>query len=182
MRRTGDKQPHRYERALPQGELRGRFTITDAAVNAAERLLPSFRGPDGDHEGIVFLLGRELPGLTIFTSVLAPDADHGEGHVICEPSAVSGAQRAAREYGLGIIGQLHSHPCDSTEHSVGDDSLVLMPFEGMLSVVAPWYGRVGLRPLHGLGVHQYQDGRWVLMSSESVRASFTIMPTSFDLR
>lgn len=182
MRRKQPTESMPVFRERPRGELRGTFMITEAAVTAAERLLPSFRGPDGDHEGMAFLLGRELEELTIFTSVLAPDADHGEGHVVCDLSAVSGAQRASREHGLAILGQVHSHPRSSTEHSEGDDSLVLMPFEGMLSLVVPWYGRVGLRPLYGLGVHQYQDGRWVLIESKSVRQRLGVLPTWIDLR
>lgn len=182
MRGARKKHPSETRRRLPQGELRGRFLISEGAVSAAERLLPSFRGPDGDHEGLLFLLGREIGELTMFTSVIAPDADHGYGHVICQPSAIAQAQQAAREHRLAILGQLHSHPSASTAHSEGDDTLVLMPFEGMLSLVAPWYGRHGLRPLHGLGVHQYQDGRWVLAIRDSVRDRFSIAPTSIDLR
>lgn len=169
-------------RALPRGELRGEFAIAQGAVFAAERLLPSFRGPDGDHEGMVFLLGRELGTLTLLTTALAPDANHGPGHVICDPSAVAAAQRAGREAGLALLAQMHSHPKGWIEHSEGDDELVLMPFEGMLSIVAPWYGRVGLQPIHGLGVHQFQDGRWVLAEPASVRERLRVLPTEIDLR
>jgi hypothetical protein len=57
-----------------------------------------------------------------------------------------------------------------------------MPFEGTLSLIAPWYGRVGLHPLHGLGVHQYQDGHWVLIRPDSVRDHMRLLPSSIDLR
>ena len=171
-----------FIRELPRGEVRGRFVIADAALAAAERLLPTFRSSDADHEGMLFLLGWEFDALTVFTAALAPDADHGRGHVICEAGGVSAAQRAARQHGLALLGQLHSHPRASTQHSEGDDTLVLLPFEGMLSLVAPWYGRGGLRPLPGLGVHQFQDGRWVLMTPDSVRERFTVAPTAIDLR
>jgi len=170
-------------RPLPfPAELRGEFAITEGAVSAAERLLPGFRGPEGDHEGIVFLLGRELGSLTLLTTALAPDADHGPGHVICQPDAVAAAQRAGRKLGLALLAQLHSHPDDRIEHSEGDDDLVLMPFEGMLSIVAPWYGRVGLRPLAGLGVHQFQDGRWVLADPAGVAERLRLLPAEIDLR
>lgn len=172
----------RKARLSATGHLRGEFAISEAALLASERLLPTFRGPDGDHEGILYLLGRELDELTFYTTVLAPEADHGYGHVICEPPAIATAQRSAREHGLAILGQLHSHPSDLTEHSEGDDDLVLMPFEGMLSLVAPWYGRVGLQPLAGLGVHQFQDGRWQLIDPRSVSAHFHVLPTGIDLR
>ena len=167
---------------LPLGTMRGRFLITEGAIAAAERLLPSFRGPDGDHEGQVFLLGRELDELTILTTALAPDADHGRGHVFSDESQVATAARVARQAGLAILGQLHTHGRDYTEHSCGDDTLVLMPFEGMLSLIAPWYGRFGLRPLWSLGVHQYQDDGWALLTSESVREGFHIVASGIDLR
>jgi hypothetical protein len=131
---------------------------------------------------MVFLLGREFGALTLLTTALAPDADHGPGHVICDPSTVAAAQRAGRDVGLAILAQLHSHPTDRIEHSEGDDELVLMPFEGMLSIVAPWYGRVGLRPLDNLGIHQFQDGRWVLAERDSVRERLRVLPTKIDLR
>jgi hypothetical protein len=60
--------------------------------------------------------------------------------------------------------------------------MVLMPFEGMLSIVAPRYGHFGLRPLDSLGVHQFQDGQWVVCARESVGESFHVLPTEIDLR
>lgn len=177
-----DDRPRRWKPRLPVRDLRGDFLITQAAVDAAARLLPTFRGPDGDHEGLVFLLGRDLGPLTILTTAIAPDADHGPGHVMCDEAAVGAVGRAARAHGLGLLAQLHTHPRERIEHSVGDDSLVLMPFEGMLSLIAPWYGRVGLQPLHGLGVHQHQDGRWVLIHPDSVREHLHVVPDAIDLR
>jgi proteasome lid subunit RPN8/RPN11 len=170
------------KRRLATRPLRGRFAITDAALSAAERILPTFRGPDGDHEGIAFLLGFELESITIFTSVLAPEGDHGPGHVFCSREQVLAASRAARAAGVSLLGQLHSHPHASSFHSEGDDHMVLMPFEGMLSIVAPHYGHFGLRPLDSLGVHQFQDGRWVACTRDSLSGRLLILPTEIDLR
>lgn len=172
----------RWQPRLPVRELRGEFLIAEGAIVAAELLLPSFRGPDGDHEGIVFLLGRETPKATIITTVLAPEADHGWGHVICNETQFAAATTAAHAHGLGVLGQLHTHGRAWTEHSIGDDTLIVMPFEGALSLIAPWYGRVGLRPLHNLGVHQHQDGRWVLVRPDSVHDRMHVIPASIDLR
>ncbi|MGD9711260.1 MAG: Mov34/MPN/PAD-1 family protein [Thermomicrobiales bacterium] len=169
-------------RKLDSAPLRGRFLFTSAAIAAAEQLLPTYRGRDGDHEGIAFLLGREFPSVTIFTTALAPTAEHSAGSVFCDPAAISAAQTAARGYGLGLLAQVHSHPGYLTEHSEGDDDLVLMPFEGMLSLVVPHYGHFGMTPLSGLGVHQYQDGRWVAVNTASVDEGFGVLPEKIDLR
>jgi hypothetical protein len=162
--------------------MRGRYLLTDSALATAERLLPTYRGPDGDHEGIAFLTGFDAHGVTVFTGVVAPQADHRPRGVLCSRNQVLAASRAARHAGSSILAQLHSHPGAGTFHSEGDDSMVLMPFEGMLSVVAPWHARFGLRPLDSLGVHQYQEGRWVLCERQSVHEAFRILPTELDLR
>lgn len=162
--------------------LLGRFEIVDAALTAAERLLPTFRGVDGDHEGIVFLFGRELGERTIYTTVIAPEADHGWGHVHCSHEQIHAVVREGRRLGLALLAQLHSHPGSWTEHSEGDDDMIVMPFDGMLSIVAPHYGGHGLRPLDSLGVHQFQGGEWVLCERDSVHAQFAIVPAEVDLR
>jgi len=186
-RRSKTKRPSRESggrpfRTLTSTSLRGEFLFSSSAISAAERLLPTYRGPDGGHEGIVFLLGRELPNVTLLTSALAPRADHSPGRVVCDAEAISAAQSAARKHGLGLLAQVHSHPGDWTEHSEGDDDLVLMPFEGMLSLVVPRYARFGMRPLSNLGVHQYQGSRWVAIHPESARSGFKVAPSEIDLR
>lgn len=169
-------------RRLPVRPVRGRFTFAEGALVAAERLLPTYRGPDGDHEGALFLAGLERPSDTSYLAVLAPAAEHAAGSVHVGRQALLAASRAARAAGLAILGQIHSHPSGWTEHSVGDDELVLMPFEGMLSIVVAHHGRFGLRPLDSLGVHQFQDGRWVACERASIRAGLLIVPSSLDLR
>jgi hypothetical protein len=171
------------DRVLPRGELRGQLLICEGAWRQAQRLLPTFRGPDGDHEGMVFLFGRLLDADTaIVTTALAPNADHGPGHVICTEQAVLAASRAGRAAGVVLVAQLHSHPRGRTEHSPGDDHLIVMPFDRMISIVAPHYGRTGLEPVHSLGVHQFQGGQWVLASPASVRARVRLLPDGMDLR
>jgi hypothetical protein len=184
------KRPTKPERArrlapthrLPSRPLRGETLIGAGAISEAERLLASYRDPLGDHEGIVFLLGRQLGELTVLTSALAPRAETTSGSVRCSPEQMDEAIRAARRAGLGILCQLHSHPADWTEHSLGDDSMVFMPFDGMISLVAPWYGKVGLRPLANLGVHQFQDGRWIRAERASIAEGLRIVPDGIDLR
>ncbi len=66
--------------------------------------------------------------------------------------------------GLGLLAQVHSHPGEDARHSDGDDKMVVAPYQGMLSIVVPHYGHVGMTPLSEVGVHQFQDGHWVLCS------------------
>jgi proteasome lid subunit RPN8/RPN11 len=116
-----------------------------------------------------------------FLSVVVPESDHGPQGVMVDGQEVSRASRRMRNRNLGLKAQVHSHPGGDARHSDGDDDLVLMPFEGMLSVVAPDFG-IELDALGDLTVHQYQDGRWVLCSPESVERNFEVIPTVMDIR
>lgn len=181
LARSRDRLVHAYRR-IEVAPLRGRFLFARQAIRALEQLLPTFRGPDGSHEGIAFLCGVELPKATLYTTAIAPESNHGRGHVRCSEAQVATVSAAARELGLGLLAQVHSHPGDTTIHSFGDDDMVLMPFEGMLSIVCPLYARFPLRPLETLGVHQFQDGRWVLAEAQSVKANVGVLPGGIDLR
>ena len=62
------------------------------------------------------------------------------------------------------------HPVTKyTRHSDGDDELIVMPFENMLSLVAPFYGRT-VSSITDFSIHQFQNHRWVLCSRDSVPA------------
>jgi hypothetical protein len=175
----------KVERELPRGPLRGRFYVLETVINALERLLPTYRGPDGSHEGIAFLFGSVLSGdSTIFLTAVAPNADHRRGYVQCSEQQVAEATGAVRRLGagLGLLAQVHTHPGEYSMHSVGDDTMVFMPFEGMLSIVVPYYAHFGLRPIDSLGVHQFQDGHWVLVERDSVHHNFLVVPNSLDIR
>lgn len=170
------------ERKLDAGELSAPVLITEDAIAAAERLLPSYRGPDGDHEGIVYWCGPESKNEVLITTAFAPKAEHTRGSVFCDESSIGEMMRRARTYGLAIRAQVHSHPGAGTVHSDGDDNLVLTPWQGMLSIVVPRYAHHGLQPLDSLGIHQYQAGRWVLIDRDSAQEQITVVPGAVDMR
>ena len=65
---------------------------------------------------------------------------------MAEENATGNASRAARALGLSVVAQVHTHPGRDTRHSDGDDDLVLMPYEGMFSLVVGEYGHGSLLP------------------------------------
>ena len=147
------------------GSLRGDFLVAERVVVVTERSLVTFRDAAKAHEGMAFWGGVETPNGVLIMSAVIPACEHSEGRVHCSELVVRDVARALRDDGLGILAQIHSHGTDDARHSEGDDSLVLMPFEGMLSIVVPRYGRYGMRPLEGCGIHQFQDGEWILCTS-----------------
>ena len=157
-------------RPLPRGLLRDRYWMSDGLIAETRRALLTFyeagRG-DGGHEGICFWAGIEGPDVTRLEAVILPVARHEPLGVFVSAVDFANAAEEAHGMGMGILAQVHSHPDADTRHSDGDDELVVMPFENMLSIVAPFYGRT-VRSISNFSVHQFQDHRWVLCSGESV--------------
>lgn len=151
-------QPFYRTKPLPRGELRGTHRVSSALVASSASVLRQYA--ELRHEGLVFWLGLRVGETTYYLSVAAPATDHGPQRVLFDAQAFGDAAQRAREHGLCLLAQVHTHPGDEARHSDGDDDLIPLPFEGMLSLVAPRYG-TDLVNLDGLVVHQFQDGRWV---------------------
>ena len=161
-------------RPQPRGTLRGRYRIAHNLIEDTQWALRVFDEAgrhDGGHEGICYWVGREESDLTSLKVVVVPHARHGRFGVLVSEAAFGEVARRARAMGLGILAQVHSHPSRDTRHSDDDDDLVVMPFENMLSLVAPHYGRT-LNSIMNFSIHQFQDHRWVLCDRESISASF----------
>lgn len=151
---------------LPTGPAIGKLLVAEAVVAPTLTALRNSAGEDGPHEGLVLWLGRCIGKTSLVLAAYVPPLDTGWGHVFIGETAVGRAARAARTLGLGVVAQVHSHPGSDTRHSDGDDRLVLMPFEGMFSLVVSRYGHGSLFPARGAGLHQYQSGRWVKVDDD----------------
>ena len=155
---------------LPTGVNRCRLIVPQGVVAATSSALQVFHGPDGRHEGLVFWLGHRAGKTSYVLRAAVPRCEHEWARVMVAEDAVGELARAARPYGMAIVAQVHSHGGDDTRHSDGDDSLILMPFEGMFSVVVGHYGAGGMTLKSGLGLHEYQDRTWVRIESHCTDA------------
>lgn len=162
-------------RPLPEGDLRGRYLVTEAVIERTREALITVALAglrDRGHEGLVFWAGLDNGSFTAFTTVVVPDADHSDRGVFVTEAAYGRAASEAKRAGVVLLAQVHSHPGSDARHSDGDDDLIIMPFEGMLSIVVPHYG-VGWHEITEAKVHQFQDGRWTLCTDASVRRGIT---------
>ena len=179
-----EEAPVYRTRKLPVANLIGNFLVAAQVLTSTQGALQEFALDgiaDGGHEGMVFWAGREVSGDVMFLQAVVPDAEHSRGRVHASKSSVGAAARAARAYDLGILCQVHSHPGSDTRHSDGDDDLVLLPFEGMLSIVVANFG-IGFVSLGQASVHQFQSGRWALCDPASVARGMKVFPAEVDLR
>jgi hypothetical protein len=150
-------------RPLPELPALGHLLVAESVVKRTQELLQHADTGTQPHEALVWWLGRQAGGDTIVLACHQPPCHSGPQLVTADEAATGNAARAARAMRLGIVSQVHSHPGTDTRHSDGDDDLVLMPFLGMFSLVVASYGAGSLLPEQGAGLHQFQDGRWVLI-------------------
>lgn len=179
-----DHLPVYRTKELPVADLVGKFFVASQVITVTQEALQRFALDgirDGGHEGLAFWAGREFGRETIFLQAIVPDAEHTYGRVHASKTAVGAAARAARDKGLGLLSQVHSHPGTDTRHSDGDDELILLPFEGMLSIVVANFG-IGFNSFAQTSIHQYQGGRWTLCNRTSVERGITVVPAEVDLR
>jgi proteasome lid subunit RPN8/RPN11 len=157
----------RRSHPLPEASARGRLIVASSVIDPTRAALEASSGKHLRHEGLALWLGRSLTSAThnrtttIVTSVISPPTAANGQSVFINEHTFGAAIDAAREYGLGIVAQVHSHPGHDTRHSDGDDRLIVMPFEGMFSLVIADFGRGSFHVEDGAGLHQFQDGQWV---------------------
>lgn len=152
--------------------------ITDELAQQTAKLLDSFavRCPS---EGVVYWFGIETANLAVVTTLVVPDADTSSGCVRTSVVANAEAISLFVDTPLVYVGQVHSHPGAAVSHSDVDNQETFAQFDGVLSIVVPWFGRYGLR-LEECGIHRHMGGQFrrIRDISEHVR----ILPSFADLR
>lgn len=90
----------------------------------------------------------------------------------------------ARARAWTVVGAIHSHPGMGVEHSTYDDEMT--PSRRAVSIVMPRYGHWSGPWPHGLGVHEYFEKYWHLLSDEHARQRVALSDApevqTFDLR
>lgn len=160
---------------LPTGFATGRLIVAEGVLAPTLAALQASSGNHRCHEGLVFWLGRNIGADTLVCSITVPPTDNRPGGVFVNEQTVAATSRAASRVGLGLVAQVHSHPGNDTRHSVGDDKLVLMPYEGMFSLVVADYGHGSLLPAQGCGLHQYQNGRWTYVTGDALTVADAVI-------
>jgi len=156
--------------------------VPQAVARETARLISSYGTGRKRHEGIAYWAGVATGSAWVITTVLAPEAVTTAGSY--KTTAPDNAQVVGEvnRLRLQILAQIHGHPGDWVDHSLGDDEGAFMPYEGFYSLVLPRYGCQGMLPLSKCGVHRYQGCRFVRLTSEEIEERFVIVPTSADLR
>lgn len=154
--------------------------IPDTLVARTAALLDSF-ATERPSEGVVYWYGLELGNRAVVTTLIVPDADTRSGAVHTSATANARTLEAIVGTPLQLLGQAHSHPGAHVQHSATDDDETFGRFEGMISVVVPYFGRYGLQ-LHACGINRYLEGRFWPIPAEDVGRHLVVLPGERDFR
>lgn len=106
------------------------------------------------------------------TAVVVPKQINRPYNYIVPAAAVMEVSRIARARGWTVVGAVHSHPGSIVEHSTYDDEMT--PSRRAVSLVMPSYGDWRRPWPQGIGVHEYADKYWHLLSDEHARKRVTL--------
>ena len=152
--------------------------ITDQLAQRTAVLLDSFAAKRPS-EGVVYWFGIETTSAAVVTTLVVPDASTRDGAIHTSVHVNAKAIGITVDTPLVYLGQAHSHPVPHVSHSYVDDRETFATFDGIVSIVVPWFGRYGLR-IDQCGVYRHLGGRF--RQIEDVSSHFRILPGFADLR
>lgn len=116
----------------------------------------------GRLETCCFWYGQVLPTHGLVQAVVVPQQRQSWGNYSVSPIAMRAVHALMSPMGLRNLAQVHSHPGRLVEHSLYDDEMANS--RKALSIVFPNYGRYTQVWPTGVGVHEFQEGYWHLLS------------------
>lgn len=157
------------------------LVVPDRVVRATIDAVRSYSTWRKRYEGVAYWLGSDDGSTAIIATVVAPIADTGPGYFRVSAEENARVISLAHEYGLIVVGQVHSHPGSRTTHSAGDDGDAFMPSEGMYSLIIPNYAR-GKPPISTWGIHRYENGAFRKLTDPERANQVRIARLKVDLR
>ena len=152
-----------------------RYLISSKVIKDTEMILRDYAGRIPPHEGLVYWAGRESGNLINVTAMIAPNTESGTFRVSTSCKDNCHVVNELGKLNLIEIAQVHSHPSCWVDHSDGDDMWAAFKFDGLLSLVVPYYCDEGMRPLKKCGIHRYENGEFVRLSTKYVKKHFQLI-------
>lgn len=118
----------------------------------------------GGRETGLFWYGRrdDTADVARVHAVVVPRQRQAWGNYSIAAAAMREVHERVEPFELRNLAQVHSHPGAFVEHSRYDDAMANS--RRALSIVLPYYGRWNDQWPRGIGVHEFQDNYWYLLS------------------
>lgn len=143
-------------------------------LNAVEETILSLRRA-GRLESSVFWYGPRDKDVATVAAVLTPRQVMARGNYHVNAAAMSEMVREVDD-DWRPLAQIHSHPGRNVEHSTYDDRMASS--RKALSIVFPFYGHWSGPWASGIGVHEWQDDYWHLLSEQDAARRVRIATAS----
>ena len=139
-------------------------TVLTLPTSALQTTVSMLRRAGARESGAFWYGPRDADGNGVVQAVIAPRQAMTWGNYHVSPAAMSAMVDLLPERAWKPLAQIHSHPGANVEHSLYDDEMIAST--RALSIVVPFYGRWAGPWPHGIGVHEYQDDYWHLLSTD----------------
>jgi len=150
------------------------LTVPQGVINLTMRVFQQYAGHRV--ESACFWYGtRDDTGHGRVAAVAVPRQYNHWGHYRVEADGVTAMAGATRPHGWKNLSQLHTHPGPAVEHSRYDDAHANS--RRALSLVFPLYGLWRGKWPEGVGIHEFQNEYWHLLTTAHGADRVRIDPT-----
>lgn len=155
------------ETGVPRPTPTGPYSLGPERLNVSEQALEltlQVLRHAGRLETCCFWYGTRgrAGSLDVVTAVVIPRQRQTWGNYHVTADAMQRIHRRVSPTGLRNLAQVHSHPGADVEHSEYDDRMANS--RCALSIVVPFYGQWRATWPHGIGVHEFQQDYWHLLT------------------
>jgi hypothetical protein len=116
--------------------------------------------------------GSRTGAADVVCALVVPDQEGRRTRYHVSHAAIAAASAATLDHGWVTLGQVHSHPGEVVEHSWYDDRHAVSV--RAVSLVLPFYGSNPGDWPDRIGVHDYQEGWWHLLTAEQAAARISL--------
>lgn len=151
------------------------YRIDKGIIPFTEQVLREYGKGKKPCEGVVYWSGKRLSDLEVLIDcAVAPRIRARRYHFQVDHHANAAFVDFINDNDRIYISQVHSHPGTFVDHSEVDDNETAFRSEGLVSIVVPVYGRLGMLPLTECGVHRYQQNEFFRLADDYVARHFQI--------
>ena len=127
-----------------------------------------------EEEGFVYWGGTRTSSDVTITSVIVPLIETDSLFLnISHHSNISFVKELHKKQIIQIA-QIHTHPSSWVGHSTTDDEGAASKYEGLISIVVPYYCKNGMSALDKCGIHRFQNGKFERLSKKYTTKHFKI--------
>jgi hypothetical protein len=151
------------------------YLIHPAVVEFTVNILREYGARNPSAEGLVYWSGTIRNNKCLVVSAVAPKVQATRHAINTTHESNAMFVEYIREHKLQYISQVHSHPGEWVDHSDVDNTKAAFRSEGLVSIVVPSFGKIGMLPFTKCGVHRYMKGNFSRLGNSYIKKHFKLI-------